>query len=896
MARSLARSQRSLRHANAPLSRRSLRVEHLEPRLVLSAALTLSPSADTYVNAAAPTANYGNAADLLVENSANHFTGSECDAYLKFNLTGISAPVTKAVLNLTPLAVSTGASSITIGIQLLKDSDDGWVEGSGGNNQSWTGPITWMNSPYGYGQIVTLSGSQLSASTPIAIDVTQLINQKFNVNGISSFVIGVISSPGAFGPSKPGAAWSVDFASRENPDVAFEPTLTVTTATTDPPPTVATQPSIVSQTSTTAALSVLGADTTDGESSLTYTWSVTSPAGAAAPTFSANGTHNSQNTTVTFHQAGTYVFTVKITDKTDGLSVTTNTVTVTMTQTLSGLVLSPSSVTVAIGSTQQFTASGVDQFGKTMAVGTVTWSASIGSIAAGSNTATATYTAPGSAVSDKVTATSGSFSATAAVTVVQSNYLGLLNPVLASLTQSLDADGSINRADMIRILDCVESESSGVVDAADFNDLKTILKDASTLNIVNYVLVLANDVVNGSPANAHYLGQPLGNLTAGSSDAKLEDLIDKWFYGTDLPATGGYSYDTGTAGTLYGASGPSHADEEQGDLGDCYLISALGSVADSSQAAAENMIIANGDGTWTVRFYSNGTADYVTVNSQLPVDSKGNLIFDGYGTSSTSGSNVLWLELLEKAYAQWNETGKAGRSGAANSYASIEGGWMGDVYAQTLNCADTTYQMTTSGKQTLISALSAGEAVTVGTDSHPAASTGLYGDHAYNVLSYDGTTGLFTLYNPWGIDQPAKLTWSQLAANCDGFAVGDTSAAGSASGARGSLIAPLILPSPIAMVSTSTTTPASSGQQSGAEGLGLSETQEPVRRGTSAADAVFAGYADSAGRLLPFAGVAMYRFLGERSAADLASVGDGSLTAEKLFSLDVDELLTAGLV
>ena len=190
---------------------------------------------------AAPTANYGNAADLLVQNNTSRSTSTECDAYLKFDLSGVSGPVTKAVLNLTPLAVGAGASSITIGVQLLKDSDDGWVEGSGGTNRSWAGPITWMNSPYGYGQIVTLSASQLSASTPIAIDVTQLINQRFNVNGISSFIIGVISSP-APGPSKPGAAWSVDFASRENANAAFRPTLTVTAATTDPPPTVATQP------------------------------------------------------------------------------------------------------------------------------------------------------------------------------------------------------------------------------------------------------------------------------------------------------------------------------------------------------------------------------------------------------------------------------------------------------------------------------------------------------------------------------------------------------------------------------------------------------------------------------------------------------------------------------
>ena len=39
-------------------------------------------------------------------------------------------------------------------------------------------------------------------------------------------------------------------------------------------------------------------------------------------------------------------------------------------------------------------------------------------------------------------------------------------------------------------------------------------------------------------------------------------------------------------------------------LGDCYLISALGTLADSNPAAIQNMIINNGDGTYTVRFYT----------------------------------------------------------------------------------------------------------------------------------------------------------------------------------------------------------------------------------------------------------------------------------------------------
>ena len=119
-----------------------------------------------------------------------------------------------------------------------------------------------------------------------------------------------------------------------------------------------------------------------------------------------------------------------------------------------------------------------------------------------------------------------------------------------------------------------------------------------------YVQVLAGDVVNGNAANATYLGQPLGNLAVGSSAAQLNDLINKWFLGTDLPALCDSSLVyTSAAGSLFPHT-PSHADEYQGELGDCYFISALGTLADSNPAAVENMFINNGDGTYTVRFYT----------------------------------------------------------------------------------------------------------------------------------------------------------------------------------------------------------------------------------------------------------------------------------------------------
>jgi hypothetical protein len=182
--------------------------------------------------------------------------------------------------------------------------------------------------------------------------------------------------------------------------------------------------------------------------------------------------------------------------------------------------------------------------------------------------------------------------------------------------------------------------------------------------------------------------------------------------------------------------------------------------------------------TWTVRFYSGGTADYVTVDNMLPT-SGGRLIFDGYGAGTTNPQG-LWIALIEKAYAQWNETGKEGRNGA-NSYSGIEAGWMADVDAQVLGHSASSYNL--SGN-TALAALIAGmtnhQAVTIGTttssNANDTLSYGLYGSHAYAVVGYNAANQTFTLFNPWGSNQPTQaLTWAQLQATTDGFVVANAS-------------------------------------------------------------------------------------------------------------------------
>ncbi len=572
---------------------------------------------------------------------------------------------------------------------------------------------------------------------------------------------------------------------------------------TSPAPTVAAAAAASNLTTTTVQLSTLGADANEAHI-LVYTWTVAPPAGAPAPTFSSNGTSAAHNTTVTFARAGTYTFTATITDRSDGLSVSGGRVTVTVAQALSGLSVTPGSVTVSTGGSQQFTAAGVDQFGQSEAISAATWSIT-GSGAV--NATSGLYTAPAQQASATVTAQAGGFSAHATVTVSTGGFLTLKDPALASLTKSLDADGSIGRSDMIAILRSVETENGGVLSATDFSDLKTILADAATLDMPGYVQVLAADVIAGNVANAHYQGAALGNLAVGSSAAQLNELIDKWFLGTDTPATGGYAYATlgaAACGELFTAGSPSTNDEKQGLLGDCYLISSLGAVANSAPAAISNMIIDNGVDaqtgihSWTVRFYDNGVADYVTVDNQLPV-SGSTLVFDGYG-SSISSPKGLWIALIEKAYAQWNETGKEGRDGQ-NSYASIEGGWMADVDAQVLGQNAASYDLSsTSDQQALVAGMTAKMAVTIGTDnsnnSNDTLPYGLYGDHAYAIIGYNSAAGTFTLYNPWGVDQPTQaLTWAQLQTVTDGFVVANASQTQPIAGSTlGAAVGPVLAP------------------------------------------------------------------------------------------------------
>lgn len=459
-----------------------------------------------------------------------------------------------------------------------------------------------------------------------------------------------------------------------------------------------------------------------------------------------------------------------------------------VTPTFSSVTVTPGTASVATGATQQFAGRALDQFQRPLVTQpTITWSATGGTIA--SNGLFRAGTSAGNFV---VSATSGSISGRATITLTSAAPDNQSNG--ASLSQLLTtyyADGSITRTEMIQLLRSAGTD--GRVDSGELTELRRITSSTS-YSMPEYVRELARDVVNDNPANLKFQGQVAGNLVAGSSSSLLDKLIDKWFLGADVPTltSASLTYQT-SVGALF-TSAPSLNDAHQGMLGDCYFIAGLVSIAQRDASAVRNLFVDNGDGTFTVRFFTGtygwnfssgsvstgfqsgrGTADYVTVNRRLPTLSNGLLAYSGSGESALSSSTTLWIALAEKAYAQWNESGNAWRDGT-NTYSGIEGGWMSDVYAQVLGRNATNYSFSSTPKQTLVDLLNAGRAVTLGTKSS-VSNPGMVGAHAYTISGYNAANDSFTLHNPWGRNHPVPLTWSQIVMDATSFAVAD--AAGS---------------------------------------------------------------------------------------------------------------------
>ncbi len=333
---------------------------------------------------------------------------------------------------------------------------------------------------------------------------------------------------------------------------------------------------------------------------------------------------------------------------------------------------------------------------------------------------------------------------------------------IISLTRSLAADGNLSRTDMISIFR--NAEDGSTIDGNELTDLRTIINNSARFTMADSVRVLSNKIAGtGDIANTR---SGIGNLSAGGSATQMENLIGKWFLGTDRPTTQ-YQYRT-ASGSLY-QNGISYQDINQGSLGDCYFLAGLAGVASRTPSAIQNMIQNNNDGTYTFRFYNNGVADYVTVDSYLPTDASGSFVYANRDSRLlyNNSANELWVALAEKAYAQMSESGWINRwnndhttsyqtrdaSYATNGHENttgINGGWSVDVLRQVTNQSSITdSSLTDSDRTNIISQFNAGRTVYMN-----------WADHALTLVGYNSSTQQFSIYNPWGTLY--NLTWSQI--------------------------------------------------------------------------------------------------------------------------------------
>ncbi len=93
---------------------------------------------------------------------------------------------------------------------------------------------------------------------------------------------------------------------------------------------------------------------------------------------------------------------------------------------------------------------------------------------------------------------------------------------------------------------------------------------------------------------------------------------------------------------LFPNGDPSPNDVQQGQLGDCWVLATLGSMAASSSGRdlIKKMIVDNGDGTYTVTF---GDGKAVVVDGDLYVNKNGNPQY--------ARGDGNWVQIIEKAYA-----------------------------------------------------------------------------------------------------------------------------------------------------------------------------------------------------------------------------------------------------
>jgi hypothetical protein len=268
----------------------------------------------------------------------------------------------------------------------------------------------------------------------------------------------------------------------------------------------------------------------------------------------------------------------------------------------------------------------------------------------------------------------------------------------------------------------------------------------------NLYMVATN---GGSPSVWQYTGQ--GSNWTPLTGTSLQTALAAWQLGLGHPmAATAYSP---ASGTLFGPSGPSYLDVQQGQVGDCWLMASLAETAARMPADINSMFIYDGTtvengstvGVYSVRLYtSSGVAQYVTVDTELP---SGGSYYDrpvgGPGAINGASSPVLWVALAEKAYAEANGAGYVTTGNEyCNAYDATNGGWPRWALQAITDLPAGHYSFNTTN---LASDWNAGKLVVLNTTTP--SSSYIVAPHCYALVNYVSSSPTpYQVFNPWGTD------------------------------------------------------------------------------------------------------------------------------------------------
>lgn len=217
-----------------------------------------------------------------------------------------------------------------------------------------------------------------------------------------------------------------------------------------------------------------------------------------------------------------------------------------------------------------------------------------------------------------------------------------------------------------------------------------------------------------------------------------------------------YLTETGTTSAI------SVADINQGQIGDCFLLSPIGEIALLQPTAISNMIHVNANGTETVMLFeaSNGRLPTSGTTAFKAVSETVSNVFPSYAVNNGATQDVLkgqkeiWPQVLEKAVATLD-----------GGYSAIAYGGSPVTAMEELTGHAASFMSPASLTLPTLQCFSkAGDLVVMDTLATGALPSGLFNDHAYMFegVTGSGATALVHLGNPWGFDQPTAILVSQL--------------------------------------------------------------------------------------------------------------------------------------